>query len=110
MLSAKHRASRALFTALRARGAGAKKLEGVEFEIFFEKGGFPAKVGITVSKRIAKKAVARNRIKRIVSESLKDEIKTIGGKMLIIVKSDISGLKTGQVREKILGMLQKLND
>ena len=40
----------------------------------------------------------------------KDEIEKIGGKLLIIVKKDISGLKTGQVREKILGMFQKLSD
>ena len=110
MLHARNRAPRALFTEFRARGSNAKKLEGVEFEIFFEKGGFPAKVGIVVSQRIAKKAVARNRIKRIVAESLKDEIGKIGGKMLIIVKKDISSLKTGDIKEKISRILQKLND
>ena len=110
MLPAINRAPRSLFTMLRARGANAKKFEGAEFEIFFEKGGFPVKVGIVVSKKTAQKAVLRNRIKRIVSESLKDEIDRIGGKLLIIVKKDISGLKTGQVKKKVLGMFQKLND
>ena len=109
MLHARNRAPRALFTELRARSANAKKLEGAEFEIFFEKGGSPLKVGITVSKKITKKAVARNRIKRIVAESLKDEIGKLGGKLLIIVKKDISGLKMDQVKEKVLGVLQKLN-
>ena len=110
MLPSRNRAQRALFTRLRARGAKPKKLEGAEFEIFFEKGGSPLKVGIAASKRIAKKAVSRNRIKRIVAESLKDEIDKIGGELLIVVKKDISGLKTGQVKKKLLGMLQKLND
>ena len=110
MLPARNRAPRALFTLLRARDRNTKKLEGAEFEIFFEKGSYPAKVGIVVNKRTAKKAVLRNRIKRIVAEALKDEIEKIGGKLLIIVKKDISGLKTGQVREKILGMFQKLSD
>ena len=110
MLHARNRAPRALFTELRARSANAKKLEGAEFEIFFEKGGSHLKVGIAVGKRIARKAVARNRIKRIVSEAIKDELDQIGGQLLIVVKSDISGLKTGQVKEKILGKLQKLND
>lgn len=110
MLPARNRAPRALFTKLRARGANVKKLEGAEFGIFFEKGDSPLKVGIAVSKRIAKKAVSRNRIKRIVAESLKGEIDKIGGELLIIVKKDISCLKTGQVKEKLLGMLQKLND
>lgn len=110
MLPARNRAPIDLFTMLRARGSNAKKLGGAEFEIFFEKGGSPVKVGIAVSKRIAKKAVLRNRIKRIVAEALKDEIGKTGGKMLIIVKKDISGLKTGQVKGKVLGMLQKLND
>ena len=110
MLPARNRAPRALFTELRARSANAKKLEGAEFEIFFEKGGFPTKVGIAVSKRIAKKAVARNRIKRIVAESLKEQLDQISGRLLIVVKKDISMLKTGHVKGKILGMLQKLND
>ena len=110
MLPARNRAPRAFFTELRARGTNAKKLEGAEFEIFFEKGGSPLKVGITVSKKITKKAVARNRIKRIVAESLKDEIGKLGGKLLIIVKKDISGLKMAQVKGKVLGVLQKLND
>jgi len=110
MLPARSRAPRALFTKFRARGASAKKIVGAEFEIFFEKGGSPLKVGIAVGERIAKKAVSRNRIKRIVAESLKDEIDKIGGELLIVVKKDISGLKTGQVKEKLLGMLQKLND
>ena len=110
MLPARKRAPRALFTKLRARGANAKKLESTEFEIFFEKGGSPLKVGIAVGKRIARKAVSRNRIKRIVAESLRDESDKIGGELLIVVKKDISGLKTGQVKEKLIGMLQKLND
>ena len=110
MLPARSRAPRALFAKLRARGANAKKLEGAEFEIFFEKGGSPIKVGIAVGKRISKKAVSRNRIKRIVAESLRDEIDKIGGELLVVVKKDISGLKTGQVKEKLIGMLQKLND
>ena len=110
MLPARNRAPRALFTKLRARGANAKKLESTEFEIFFEKGGSPLKVGIAVGKRIAKKAVSRNRSKRVVSESLKEQLDQIGGRLLIVVKKDISMLKTGQVKEKVLGLLQKLND
>ena len=110
MLPARNRAPRDLFTKLRIRGSNAKKLETAEFEIFFEKGDSPLKVGIAVGKRIAKKAVSRNRIKRVVSESLKEQLDQIGGKLLIVVKKDISMLKTGQVKEKVLGLLQKLND
>ena len=86
MLPSRNRAQRALFTKLQARGANAKKLEGAEFEIFFGKGGSPLKVGIAVGKRIAREAVSRNRIKRIVAESLKDEIDRIGGELLVVVK------------------------
>jgi len=109
MLPARNRAARALFTMLRARDRNTKKLEGAEFEIFFREGSYPVKVGI-VSKRTAKKAVLRNRIKRIVAEAIKDELDKIGGQLLIVVKSDISMLKTGQAKEKIFRILQKLND
>ena len=110
MLPARNRAARALFTMLRARDRNTKKLEGAEFEILFKKGSHPVKVGIVVSKRTAKKAVLRNRIKRIVAEAIKDELDKIGGQLLIVVKSDISMLKTGQAKEKIFRILQKLND
>ena len=110
MLPARNRAPRALFTMLRAWGRNTKKLEGEELEIFFRKGSYPAKVGIVVSKRTAKKAVSRNRIKRIVSEAIKDGLAQFGGQLLIVVKSDISMLKTDDVKKKIFGVLQKLND
>ena len=110
MLPARNRAPRALFTMLRARDRNTKKLEGGEFEIFFRKGSYPPKVGIVVSKRIAKKAVLRNRIKRTVSAAINDELDQIGGQLLIVVKSDISMLKTDDVKKKIFGVLEKLND
>ena len=110
MLPAINRAPRSLFTMLRARGANAKKFEGAEFEIFFEKGGFPVKVGIVVSKKTAQKAVLRNRIRRIVAEALKEQLGQIGGRLLVVVKSDISMLKTNDVKKKIFGVLEKLND
>ena len=110
MLPARNRAARALFTMLRARDRNTKKLEGAEFEIFFRGGSYPVKVGIVVSKRIAKKAVLRNRIKRTVSAAIKDELDKIGGQLLIVVKSDISMLKTDDVKKKIFGVLEKLND
>lgn len=110
MLPARNRATRDLFTMLRARGANKKRLEGADFEIFFKKDSYPAKVGIVVSKRTAKKAVLRNRIKRTVAEAIKDELDQIGGQLLIVVKSDISMLKTDDVKKKILGVLEKLND
>ena len=110
MLPARNRAPRALFTMLRARDRNTKKLEGGEFEIFFRKGSYPPKVGIVVSKRTAKKAVLRNRIKRIVAEALKEQLGQIGGRLLVVVKSDISMLKTNDVKKKIFGVLEKLND
>ena len=110
MLPAKNRAPRSLFAELRAKDRNVKRLESADFEILFKKDGFPAKVGIAVSKRIAKKAVLRNRIKRIVAEAIKDELDQIGGQLLIVVKSDISMLKTDDVKKKIFGVLEKLND
>ena len=110
MLPAKNRAPRSLFTTLRVKDRNVKRLESGEFEVFFKKDGPLAKVGIVVSKKIAKKAVLRNRMKRVISEAIRGELDQLDGQILIIVKSDVSGLKAAQVKEKILAIFQKLND
>ena len=110
MLPAKNRAPRSLFAELRAKDRNVKRLESADFDILFKKDGSPAKAGVVISKRIAKKAVLRNRIKRTVNEAIREELGQLGGQVLIIVKRDISGLKVARVKEKIFGVFEKLND
>ncbi len=62
---------------------------------------------ITIPKKVAKKAVERNRIKRIVREALKDlKLQQVG--LRIIVKNNIAGLKKDQVKKIISQILPKI--
>lgn len=60
---------------------------------------------IVVSKAISKKAVERNRIKRIIKEAFK----TLGAEenIVVIVKTNISKLKTQEVAQKLKLILNK---
>ena len=64
------------------------------------------KASIVVSKNVAKKAVDRNRIKRIIKEAQR----VIGPKAAsysVIVKKNIADLKTDQVKELLIKHLNK---
>lgn len=62
---------------------------------------------IIVSKKIAPRAVDRNRIKRMVSESLKNKLET-GTDMIIVVKKNVADLKNNEITEKINDLFNKL--
>jgi ribonuclease P protein component len=50
-----------------------------------------ARVGFVVSKRVDKRAVVRNRTKRVLNEAVKDFLKNLGGKdVIIIAKKSLS--------------------
>ncbi|MBI2327126.1 ribonuclease P protein component [Candidatus Curtissbacteria bacterium] len=59
-----------------------------------------AKAAIVITKKVAPKAVDRNRIKRIIKEALRSA-KIQKGQLQIIVKRNIASLKSYQVKEKI---------
>ncbi|MEK9147112.1 MAG: ribonuclease P protein component [Patescibacteria group bacterium] len=58
---------------------------------------------IAVSKNVAKKAVDRNRIKRITREAAR-QIANMPTGYTVIIRKNIAGLKTPQIKE----MLEKL--
>lgn len=65
---------------------------------------------VIVPKKAVKLAVRRNRIKRIVREAIRfliKENKMFDGDMVIIVKNDISSLKSYNVKTEIEKILQK---
>lgn len=63
-----------------------------------------AKITIAVSKKIAARAVDRNRIKRIIKEALR-KTDNLNVSLTIIVKKNIAGLKSYQVAEKLKKIL-----
>ncbi|OGD83914.1 hypothetical protein A2165_00330 [Candidatus Curtissbacteria bacterium RBG_13_40_7] len=67
-----------------------------------------SKTVIVITKKIAPKAVDRNRIKRIISEALRDRIGKIEGELVLIVKKNIAHFKKQEASLIIGELLKKL--
>lgn len=58
------------------------------------------KLRVVVSKKVAPKAVDRNRIKRIIKEAIKN-LEPYKGSIVIIVKNNVENLKTQTVQAEL---------
>ena len=85
-----------------------KRIESGPFVLKLKKNEGPFKAAVVVSKKIAKKAVDRNRIKRIISEALTQMI-VPNLDLVIIVKENISNLKTADIKFELEKALEKVN-
>jgi len=89
-----------------------KKLHTPEFSVYLRQNGLEsARLGLAVSKKTAKKAVTRNKIKRIIRESFRLRKGQMRGLDIIIVAkpnaSLISKAKLFEVTQKIWGRIGK---
>ena len=89
---------------------GKKRISTSGFELIAQSRKGVLKTAIVVSKKTAKKAVERNRIKRLISERIRKNLDNIKfeGKLAIIVKENIASLKQAQIEEKIVKLINKL--
>jgi ribonuclease P protein component len=79
-----------------------------EFVLLFNKTDRNSlRAAVIINKRVAPKAVDRNRIRRVVTESLKDKL-NLGGDLKILVKYNIANLKKDAVESKLADLLAKL--
>lgn len=101
MLPAKYRLQK--FSNLKT----AKRISSQNFELV-QKAGTEPKLGVVVTKKVAKKAVDRNRIKRMIHEALKEEIVNLPSPLVIIVKANLSAQKMPEIKNDLLGMLKKI--
>lgn len=76
---------------------------GQPFKVLYQKSK-DGKPKVVVSKKVAKRAVDRNRIRRITKEALRG--KTNEG-LKIIVRNNIANLKTREVEERLKKILNK---
>lgn len=81
---------------------GGKRIESKELTLLVKEAD-KLKAGIIVNKKVAPKAVDRNRIKRIIYEALAKQNK-FKGEIIIIVKNNLANKNTNQVQE----ILEKL--
>ena len=64
------------------------------------------KLRIVVSKKVAPKAVSRNRIKRIIKEALK-KMNLPQNNFTIIVRNNVEGYKSQKVEEELKQLLKQ---
>lgn len=76
-----------------------------------EKSSYPPLVGFIVSTKISKKAVGRNKIKRLLRESIRPYLKTLkkGQIVLIIAKHSIKGKTLSQLETALAPLIKKLD-
>lgn len=69
----------------------------------------PPKVGIIVSKKISKLATKRNRIRRLLRESLKERVGLLpnGGRFVVLAKRSLLGASRKDIDEEFAKMLNK---
>lgn len=82
-----------------------RRFQSSEFVIITRQLLGTAKITVSVSKKVAQKAVDRNRIKRIIKESTRLE-NGINQSLTFLVKKNIAGLKSYQVSKIIKDTLK----
>jgi ribonuclease P protein component len=67
------------------------------------------KIGFIVSKKISKKAVDRNKIRRILAEIMREKLDGLenGTKIVFLVKKEILGKKLEEVKKEVDRILKK---
>lgn len=83
-----------------------EKVFGEDFNVIFKKSNI-FRAAIVVSKKVAPRAVDRNRIRRLFQEALRG--KTLEGEFIFFVKRNLKDLKEQEINEKIQRVIAKFN-
>src|SRR3989344_4756478 len=89
------------------RFSGAKRASSDEFLLIARRKQAGFKLAVIISKKVAPKAVDRNRSRRIVSEALRGQ-SVFFGELLVIVNKNIARFKTEEVYKKLSSLILKL--
>ena len=67
--------------------------------------------GLIISKKVSKKAVARNKVKRLLAEAIRRNLDKIneGYRMIFLVKPSILGKKAEEIEGEVIKLLKLLN-
>ena len=70
------------------------------------------KIGFVVSKKISKKAVIRNRARRLLAEGFKNNLSLLktGSRIVVLAKQGMVGKKSQEVREEIEKTIKTINN
>ena len=70
--------------------------------------GSPVQIGFVISKKISKRAVDRNRIKRLLCEAMKNKLPE-GLKIIILVRKNILEAKIEDIKKSWEGVYEKIS-
>ena len=104
MLLANSRSNSSKFPKQDFRG---KKVTSEDLDLIAKNKEEGLKLTVSISKKVAARAVDRNRIKRIIKESMRSNT-GFKGEVLIIVKKNLSHLKMPEIRVKLENLFKKL--
>lgn len=78
---------------------------------FLANGTDDTRVGFIVSKKVSKKAVLRNKVKRMLRETMRENMERMKGgfDMIITAKSKMSKTQPEEVDETLKGLLKRSN-
>jgi len=87
-----------------------KRVAGGQFQIIGKKHQGILKIATVVSKKVAKRAVDRNRIKRIISEAIRPNLGSIGfeGTIIIIVRQNLAQFKSAEIGGILMKLISQL--
>ena len=84
-----------------------QKVKSEDFNLIFKKADHNFKTKIVISRKVASKAVDRNRIKRLFREVLRAN-KGENKELVIIVKRNLSSFKRQDIQSKMEEMFAKI--
>ena len=84
-----------------------QKVKSEDFNLIFKKADCNLKTKIVISRKVASKAVDRNRIKRLFREVLRAN-KGENKELVIIVKRNLSSFKRQDIQSKMEEMFAKI--
>ncbi len=71
--------------------------------------GSPARLGLAIAKKRAKRALDRNRIKRVVRETFRHNMDSLNGKEIVVMNRDATASATSAVlRQTLESLLAKV--
>lgn len=78
------------------------------FSLHWRAGDGPARLGMAVSRKVDTRAVARNRIKRVLRESMREILPTLaGGDYVVVARAGASRSSNAQLRDAFLRLLRR---
>ena len=85
-----------------------RRVIGEDFDLLLKEKIIGSGIGIVITKKVAPRAVDRNRIKRLIRESIREVEGKLDGNIVVVVKKNFAGYKKERVIAKINEVIAKL--